>query len=112
MTNPPETGAAPGGPAPAPSPAPAPCPAPARDAVSVDEQILATWQALRANPDLDARHALQVIDRLLDQRGGTATTTPPVSARTLTPGSSTQQTVLFTVMHALFTADSGEESTQ
>ncbi len=26
------------------------------------------WRALRANPSLDARWAMQVIDRLLDQR--------------------------------------------
>jgi len=35
---------------------------------ALDAQILATWQALRTNPDLDARHAMEVIDRLLDQR--------------------------------------------
>ena len=34
----------------------------------IDEQILAMWRALRANPSLDARWAMQVIDRLLDQR--------------------------------------------
>ena len=34
----------------------------------IDEQILAIWRALRVNPSLDARWAMQVIDRLLDQR--------------------------------------------
>lgn len=34
----------------------------------IDEQILVMWRALRANPSLDARWAMQVIDRLLDQR--------------------------------------------
>ncbi len=37
-------------------------------ASDIDEQILVMWQALRANPSLDARWAMQVIDRLLDQR--------------------------------------------
>jgi len=37
-------------------------------ASGIDEQILVMWQALRANPSLDARWAMQVIDRLLDQR--------------------------------------------
>jgi len=31
----------------------------------IDEQILAIWRALRVNPSLDARWAMQVIDRLL-----------------------------------------------
>jgi hypothetical protein len=37
-------------------------------ASDIDEQILVMWRALRANPSLDARWAMQVIDRLLDQR--------------------------------------------
>ena len=37
-------------------------------ASDIDEQILVMWHALRANPSLDARWAMQVIDRLLDQR--------------------------------------------
>jgi hypothetical protein len=37
-------------------------------ACDIDEQILVMWRALRANPSLDARWAMQVIDRLLDQR--------------------------------------------
>ena len=37
-------------------------------ASDIDEQILVMWPALRANPSLDARWAMQVIDRLLDQR--------------------------------------------
>jgi hypothetical protein len=43
----------------------APAPGPACD---IDDQILAMWRALRTNPSLDARWAMQVIDRLLDQR--------------------------------------------
>jgi hypothetical protein len=43
--------------------------APARGpACDIDDQILAMWRALRTNPSLDARWAMQVIDRLLDQR--------------------------------------------
>ena len=37
-------------------------------ACDIDDQILAMWRALRTNPSLDARWAMQVIDRLLDQR--------------------------------------------
>ena len=39
-----------------------------RRAADIDDQILAMWRALRTNPSLDARWAMQVIDRLLDQR--------------------------------------------
>ena len=39
-----------------------------RLACDIDDQILAMWRALRTNPSLDARWAMQVIDRLLDQR--------------------------------------------
>jgi hypothetical protein len=34
----------------------------------VDAQILARWQALRTDPDLDAHQALRTIDELLDRR--------------------------------------------
>ena len=48
----------------------------------IDAQILATWQALLVNPDLDPRHALHVIDQLLDRRArqaaGPAQAVPPV----------------------------------
>ena len=37
-------------------------------ACGIDDQILVMWRALRSNPSLDARWAMQVIDRLLDQR--------------------------------------------
>ena len=43
-------------------------PGPAGEACDIDDQILAMWRALRTNPSLDARWAMQVIDRLLDQR--------------------------------------------
>ena len=46
-----------------------PAPEP-RAARVVDAQILANWQALRGNPDADARQVMQAIDRLLDERGG------------------------------------------
>ena len=39
-----------------------------RAGLDIDDQILAMWRALRTNPSLDARWAMQVIDRLLDQR--------------------------------------------
>ena len=41
-------------------------------ASGIDNQILAMWRALRTNPSLDARWAMQVIDRLLDERSGPA----------------------------------------
>jgi hypothetical protein len=46
-------------------------------ASGIDEQILVMWQALRANPSLDARWAMQVIDRLLDQRPRALVTDEP-----------------------------------
>ena len=59
----------------------------------IDAQILATWRALLANPDLDAVHARHAIDQLLDQRAGpsagrTAPAWPsnrPLPAGTLAP---------------------------
>ena len=60
MTTAHETGAAGGGPA-----------------SDIDEQILVMWRALRANPSLDARWAMQVIDRLLDQRPRALATDEP-----------------------------------
>jgi hypothetical protein len=46
-------------------------------ASDIDEQILVIWRALRANPSLDARWAMQVIDRLLDQRPQALATDEP-----------------------------------
>jgi hypothetical protein len=46
-------------------------------ACGIDDQILAMWRALRSNPSLDARWAMQVIDRLLDQRPRPAQLPPP-----------------------------------
>jgi len=37
-------------------------------AARIDQQILALWRGLRSNPSLDARWAMQAIDRLLDER--------------------------------------------
>jgi hypothetical protein len=59
-------------------------------ASDIDEQILVMWRALRANPSLDARWAMQVIDRLLDQRPRPAQVPPPgppaAASRSLTAG--------------------------
>jgi hypothetical protein len=82
---------------------------PARD---IDEQILAMWRALRVNPSLDARWAMQVIDRLLDQRPRPAQVPPsgPMAAATspgLVPGSPAQQAVLASVVRALLTDEPG-----
>jgi hypothetical protein len=56
----------------------------------IDEQILAIWCALRVNPSLDARWAMEVIDRLLDERprpGQLAPPGPPPAAARLHPSS-------------------------
>ena len=45
----------------------------------IDEQILAIWCALRVNPSLDARWAMEVIDRLLDERPRPEQVPPPVT---------------------------------
>jgi hypothetical protein len=47
----------------------------------IDEQILAIWRALRVNPSLDAHWAMQVIDRLLDERPRPGQDLPPVTPR-------------------------------
>jgi hypothetical protein len=56
-------------------------------ACDIDDQILAMWRALRTNPSLDARWAMQVIDRLLDQRPRPAQV-PPASLMSPSPGDS------------------------
>jgi hypothetical protein len=98
MTGDPTAGAAPEAPAPAPGPAGA-----------IDAQILATWRALRANPDLDAGQALRAIDRLLDQRaraGACPAQDPlPVTSRALEPGSPAEHAVLTGVLRAILEAD-------
>jgi hypothetical protein len=43
----------------------------------IDDQILAIWRALLVNPSLDARWAMQVIDRLLDERPRPGQALPP-----------------------------------
>jgi hypothetical protein len=68
---------------------------------SLDAQILATWQALLLNPDLDPRHALHAIDRLLDQRvRHAADPTAPAKPlnRALPAGSPAQHAVLAEVL--------------
>jgi len=90
----------------------------------IDEQILAIWGALRVNPSLDARWAMQVIDRLLDERprpgqgppvaapGPSAvpppTVAPPaVTSPGLVPGSPGQQAILASVIRALLAGEPG-----
>jgi hypothetical protein len=80
---------------------PAPAPPPAG---SLDAQILATWQALLLNPDLDPRQALYAIDRLLDQRARHAVdpTAPPKPLhRALPAGSAAQRAILAEVLAML-----------
>jgi len=68
----------------------------------IDDQILALWRGLRSNPSLDARWAMQAIDRLLDERprpgqarpGGTPAAMPP----RLIPGTPAQEAILASVV--------------
>ena len=53
----------------------------------IDDQILAMWRALRTNSSLDARWAMQVIDRLLDQRLRSAQVPSAATSRNLDSGS-------------------------
>jgi hypothetical protein len=80
-------------------------------ACDIDGQILAMWRALRSNPSLDARWAMQVIDRLLDQRSRPAQLPPPgpsaATSRGLDPGSPAQQAILASVVRALLTDQPG-----
>jgi len=80
-------------------------------ASDVDDQILAIWRALRTNPSLDARWAMQVIDRLLDERprpGQVAPSGPPAAtARGLEPGSPAQQAILASVLRELLNDEPG-----
>ena len=88
----------------------------------IDEQILAIWRALRVNPSLDARWAMQVIDRLLDERprpdqvppptavappGPQGVTPPTVAPLGLVPGSPGQQAILASVIRALLAGEPG-----
>ena len=77
----------------------------------LDDQILAMWQALRTNPSLDARWAMQVIDRLLDERPRPGQV-PRLRAsaatfRGLVPGSPAQEAILASVVRALLTGEPG-----
>jgi hypothetical protein len=78
----------------------APAPPPAG---RLDAQILAIWQALLLNPDLDPRHARHAIDRLLDQRAGRTAPAPPAPPQNRTPpsGSPAQRAVLAEVLALL-----------
>ena len=80
-------------------------PAPASPpAGSLDAQILATWQALLLNPDLDPRQALHAIDRLLGQRARhAADRTAPAGPqnRALPAGSAAQHAILAEVLAML-----------
>jgi hypothetical protein len=78
-------------------------------ACDIDEQILVMWRALRANPSLDARWAMQVIDRLLDQRLRPAQLPPPgppaAPSWGLDPGSPAQQAILASVVRTLLAGE-------
>jgi hypothetical protein len=107
-----------------------------RSASRIDEQILAIWHALRVNPSLDARWAMQVIDRLLDERPRPGQLPPPVTPPSpqagsppgpqagsppgpqagspaavalpgLVPGSPGQQAILASVIRALLAGEPG-----
>jgi hypothetical protein len=68
---------------------------------SLDAQILATWHALLANPDLDPHHAPHAIDQLLDQRAvGPPSPVPPLN-HALPAGSPAQRAVLAEVLALL-----------
>jgi len=77
----------------------------------IDEQILAMWKALRTNPSLDARWAMRVIDRLLDERPRPGQVTPsgPPAAAAWNPGpaSSAQQAMLASIVRAVLTGEPG-----
>ena len=93
-----------------------------RLASCIDEQILAIWRALRVNPSLDARWAMQVIDRLLDERRSLGQLPPPVtppdpafpaSSQAVPPSSpqavppSGLQAILASVIRALLAGEPG-----
>jgi hypothetical protein len=75
----------------------------------IDQQIMAMWKALRTNPSLDARWAMQVIDRLLDKRSGQMTLSGPpgTAARNPGPALPAQQAILASVMRAVLTGEPG-----
>jgi hypothetical protein len=79
-------------------------------AFEIDEQIMVMWRALRSNPSLDARWAMQVIDRLLDQRLRPAQVPPPgplaAASRSLEPGSPAQQAILASIVRELLAGES------
>jgi hypothetical protein len=78
-------------------------------ASGVDDQILAIWRALRTNPGLDARWAMQAIDRLLDQRLGQAPAPGPPAAvlRGPAPGSPVQQAIVSAIARAILSGEPG-----
>ena len=76
----------------------------------IDDQILAMWRALRTNPSLDARWAMQVIDRLLDERSCPAQVPPPaMPAMPAAPaaGSPSRVAILASVLRTLFAEEPG-----
>jgi hypothetical protein len=76
-------------------------------ASDIDDQILAIWRALRTNPSLDARWAMGVIDRLLDERANPGQVPPAVMPAGLAPGSPAQEAILEAVLRALFADEPG-----
>lgn len=77
----------------------------------IDDQILGMWCALRTNPSLDARWAMQVIDRLLDERSCPAQVRPPVMPTVrpagLAAGPLSQAGNLASILRALFADEPG-----
>jgi hypothetical protein len=73
----------------------------------IDDQILALWHGLRSNPSLDARWAMQTIDRLLDERPRAGQVRPGAVFPGLVPGSAAQEAVLAGILRAVLTGESG-----
>lgn len=82
-----------------------------RPTSDIDDQILGMWCALRANPSLDARWAMQVIDRLLDERSCPAQVRPPVMPAVMPAGPAagppSQAANLASILRALSTEEPG-----
>jgi hypothetical protein len=79
-----------------------------RPASDIDDQILAMWRALQANPSLDARWAMQVIDRLLDHRPRPARVPPPGPPAAVSGGLESgppQQAIVASIVRALLASE-------
>lgn len=80
----------------------------ARPASRIDDQILALWRGLRSNPSLDARWAMQAIDRLLDERTRAGQVPPGAVSPGLVPGSPAQEAILASILREILTGEQGE----